>query len=296
MLFCIAKSVEKMYTTFIGGVSMRKWKSICSDDNVICKYAAIDNPASLNFDFHTHDICEIIFLKKGNISAVCEEKVYKMQKNSLVIFRANVPHKIRIDENEVYERYNILFNENVIANGIFHKLPEDLFVINCTDNDTICDLFKKLDYYYDNFEGDDLNFIATNIIEEIIFNIFLIPKENIQSSAATTHPLIREAMEYINEHYTEPITIDDICRKIGITKSHLHHLFMEHVNISPKRFINIKRISAAQGLIKMGERPSKIYLSCGFNDYGTFFRNYISYFGYAPSKKDEIAEEREIYS
>ena len=275
---------------------MRKWKSICSDNNVICKYAAVNNPASLNFDFHTHDICEIIFLKQGNISAVCEENVYKMQKNSLVIFRANIPHKIRIDGNEVYERYNILFNENIIANRIFHKLPEDLFVINCTDNNIICDLFKKLDYYFDNFKGDDLNYIATNIVEEIIFNIFLIPKENIQSSAATTHPLISEAMEYINEHYTEPITIDDICDKIGITKSHLHHLFMEHVNITPKKLINIKRLSMAQSLISAGEKPSKIYLSCGFSDYGTFFRNYISYFGYAPSEKDKIIEGRKIYS
>ena len=265
------------------------------DSDIVCTHVAIDNPMSQNFDFHTHDICELLFLKKGNVSAVSGAKVYKMQKDSLVIFRANMPHKIRVDDNTVYERYNILFNENIMANRIFYKLPKNLDIINCTDNNIICDLFKKLDYYFECFTGDDLKRIISNTIEEIVFNMYLLPNEDMQSSTATTHPIISAAMKYINKHYAEPIGIEDICRKVGVTKSHLHHLFMEYVNISPKKFINIKRLSKAQSLIRMGERPSKIYLSCGFNDYGTFFRNYVSYFGYAPSKKEEIAEERKIY-
>ena len=55
------------------------------DSDIVCTHVAIDNPMSQNFDFHTHDICELLFLKKGNVSAVSGAKVYKMQKDSIII-------------------------------------------------------------------------------------------------------------------------------------------------------------------------------------------------------------------
>ena len=58
----------------------------------------------------------------------------------------------------------------------------------------------------------------------------------------------------------------------------------------------MKRLSKAQKRINAGEKPTVIYTECGFSDYGTFFRNYTSYFGYTPSQKDEIATERKIES
>ena len=58
----------------------------------------------------------------------------------------------------------------------------------------------------------------------------------------------------------------------------------------------MKRLSKAQKLIIEGEKPTSIYVECGFTDYGTFFRNYTSYFGYTPSQKDEIVIERNIES
>ena len=71
---------------------------------------------------------------------------------------------------------------------------------------------------------------------------------------------------------------------------------MEYMKISPKKFINMKRLSKAQKLISEGQKPTAIYSECGFTDYGTFFRNYTNHFGYTPSQKDEIATERKIES
>ena len=60
--------------------------------------------------------------------------------------------------------------------------------------------------------------------------------------------------------------------------------------------IHMKRLAEAQKLISIGEKPSSVYTACGFNDYGTFYRNYTAYFGYAPSEKDKITETRKIES
>ena len=274
----------------VKSVSFYKDESITHDHSVMYK------PDDKNFNFHTHDICEIIFLKSGDVSAIIGEKSYKMQKNSLVIFRANVPHRIRIDGSKFYERHNILFDENELANGIFNKLPQELDLINCNGNRRITELFEKIDYYYSNFKGMDLKILVTNTIEEILYNLYVEPLEKFNVNQISVHPTISSAVDYINKHYTEPVTIDDICHEVCVTKSHLHHLFMENMKISPKKYINMKRLSKAQKLIAMGEKPTAIYVDCGFTDYGTFFRNYTSHFGYTPSQKDEIAIERKIES
>ena len=266
------------------------------DTTIAHNHLVITKPNDNNFEFHTHDICEIIYLKSGDISAIIGEKQYKVPPKSLVIFRANIPHRIRIDSPKLYERHNVLFNDKERANGIFRKIPKDVDLINCSQNKTIELLFEKLDFYYNNFEGEDLKVLVTNIVEEILFNLYLNPNEDAIDMMIEVHPAIKNAVEYINGHYTEEITIDEVSKRACITKSHLHHLFMEYMKISPKKFINMKRLSKAQKLISAGQKPTAIYSECGFTDYGTFFRNYTNHFGYTPSQKDEIATERKIES
>lgn len=266
------------------------------DNKIFYNHIVLHNPMDTDFELHTHDICELLFLKSGNVSGIAGEKTYKLNKDNLIIFRANVPHKIRFDDNTVYERYNILFDENLLANQIFNKIPKNLDLISYSGNGYVIDLFKKLDYYYENFKGNNLKRLVSNIVEELLFNLYLAPVDDFNSNLIATHPVVSSAIEYINAHYTEQITIDDISRYLCITKSHLHHLFMENLHISPKKYINVKRLSKAQKLIRMGEKPSVIYTSCGFYEYTTFFRNYTTYFGHTPSQENEFIPERKIES
>ena len=266
------------------------------DEKIFYNHMVRSKTLGVGFDIHTHDICEMIFLKGGNASAIIGNKTYKLHKHSLAIFRANVPHRIRIEDDTEYDRHDILFDENKLANQIFNRLPKDLDIISCSGNRYVIDLFEKLDFYYENFKGQDLRVLVTNVVEELLFNLYLAPLNEFNSNLIATHPIVSRAIEYINVHYEQEITIEDICKYLCITKSHLHHLFMDNLQISPKKYVNIKRLSKAQKLIRMGEKPSVIYTSCGFSDYGTFFRNYTTYFGYTPSQKNEIVIERRIES
>ncbi len=258
-------------------------------------HSSHDNPSDRYFSIHTHDICEIIYLNRGDISAIVGEKVYKMPEDSLVIFRTNIPHRIRIDGSGVpYERHNILFDENKLANAVFNRLPKDIDIIKCGKETRITELFHKIDYYYEKFGKEDLDVLIPNVVEEILYNIYMESSDESGIRRTSLHPIVSGAVEYINRHYTEPITIDDISRKMCVTKSHFQHLFMEQMNISPKKYVNIKRLSKAQKLIKEGQKPSEIYARCGFGEYSTFFRNYSNYFGYTPSQKEKIVKERQI--
>jgi len=70
--------------------------------DILYNHFVYNNPSDENFKFHTHDICELIFLKQGNIKAVIDGKEYKLYENSLVIFKPNVVHRIKIEDDTPY--------------------------------------------------------------------------------------------------------------------------------------------------------------------------------------------------
>ncbi len=266
------------------------------DKKILYNHILWKNPDNTTFDFHTHDICEIIFLKKGDVSGKIGGKTYKLKKNNLIIFRPMVVHGIFIDSNQDYERYNILFDEKIMANKVFERFPKDLDIINFEGNNYIIDIFKKLDYYYSNFEGNNLKRLISNLIEELIFNLALVPYNKLNAELISSNPLMNRAIEYIQNNYTTQITVEQICKELYVSKSHLHHLFIDNINMSPKKYINLQRLAKAQRLIRTGIKPYEAYLLCGFTDYATFYRNYKNHFGHIPSLELETEIVREIKS
>ena len=274
--------------------TLQKIISSYKNEKILYNHAVTTSPSETNLGFHMHDICELIFLKKGNVSGMIGDKIYKLKKNSLMIFRANIPHKIIFEDDTDYERYDILFDENILGNKVFDRISKKLCCIDCNGNSSIVALFNKMDFYHKNFSGDDLGLLLENAIEELLFNLYISPHDDFDNELISMHPTIKSAIKYINEHYCEQISVEDIAKTLCTNKSHLHHLFSEFLQISPKKYINIRRLAKAQKLIRMGEKPSAIFSSCGFSDYATFFRNYTTYFGYTPSQENEIIANRKI--
>ncbi len=235
---------------------------------------------------HTHDIYEILFLKKGDVSYTVEGKTYQLTKNSLVISKPLLIHSVSMNTVTTYERYNILFDEHLLESDILNHIPTNVDVIHFDGNTLIADIFKKMDYYCENFHGEQLKKILTHLTEEIIYNITLASKNFEDTHIYTVNPLINEAVAYINSNITMPLTVETICDELHITKSYLHRLFVKHLKISPKKYILSKKLIMAQVGLRSGSKPTDIYLSYGFSDYSTFFRAYKEFFGYAPS--DEV--------
>lgn len=275
---------------------MYKKISSYSDSDFLFNHTRIEKPNDETFQFHTFDVYEIIFLKSGNIKAVIDGKEYKLYENSLVIFRPNLVHRIKIEDDTPYERYDILFDEKIIGKEAYNKIDKDLNVINFNGDHYIIDIFKKFDYYSSSFEGDDLGKILKNLTEEVLYNLTLIKNEDYKSSYNVINSIINSAIEYIEKNYRSQISIENICKELFISKCHLHHLFMEILKTTPKKYINTKRLIEARKLIRSGRKPHEVFSLCGFTDYGTFYRNYKNHFGHIPSKENEYEIERKLKS
>lgn len=93
----------------------------------------------------------------------------------------------------------------------------------------------------------------------------------------------KKALEYIEYHYTEKLTVQDIADYIGISRSQLYRVFMELYQKSPMDIILEYRIRMACQLLKTSKLSiGSVGYSVGFEDNLYFSRAFKKVMGISP--------------
>ena len=76
---------------------------------------------------------------------------------------------------------------------------------------------------------------------------------------------LRQAIEYIQTHLDENLSLNDIANELGISQYYFCHLFKRSTGMSPHQFLIRQRVERAKRLLKQPERTvTSIALDCGF--------------------------------
>lgn len=247
-----------------------------ADENIFLNHSGRENNAKGGYPEHSHGIFELLLMVKGKATYTCKGVTHRLRPYDLVITRPFDMHELKTEPGYTYERYDILTPETV------EGIPASVDVINIGGNEELIHLFEKLDKYASILSGEERKYILHGLIREIMVNLRLMINEETEEPA---NGIVSSALAYIDANLYTLTGIDELCRELYITKSHLHHLFLEHMNTSPKRYITAKRLVAASREISSGAKPTAIYEKYGFTDYSAFYRAYRALFGKSPSYK-----------
>ena len=264
---------------------------LTKNDNVLLMHSYTDEVDPRSFQPHYHERCEFILFLSGDVSYIVEGKSYKLKKWDVVVSKPRQIHTILPEKGTKYDRYVAIINHHVLPKEIWDKIKNGPDVYSFAEDDRVVELFRKLDYYNGKFGDDIFASLAQAAITEVAYNLSLYDEE---SSLASVNPIILRALEYIKENLVTIESVEEICRVLYITKSHLHHLFTLHLQVTPAKYIMTKRLILAQRKIRGGTKPTQVFGECGFTDYATFFRNYRTHFGYPPSLEGKIQLSHEI--
>ena len=268
----------------------KKIQNLYADEQILFNHFYEEYPEPTTYVPHSHDVCELLLLKKGDAHYTTRGRKYKLREDDLIFARPSEIHDIVPQKSSPYERYNILFDEKTLPFDIWKKIPADTDVINFHNVRSVLELFERMDYYRSRLEGAALKVALTASVQEIYVNIVLeMETAKNENKYIQTNDVVCRAIAYIDENLTTLTDIEEVASALFITKSHLHHLFMRHLRISPKKYIVQKRLTLAQREIALGARPTEICRMCGFTDYSAFYRAYRSHFGKSPSNKSDNA-------
>lgn len=96
--------------------------------------------------------------------------------------------------------------------------------------------------------------------------------------------VINRIVDYINEHYSEEITLEKLCEAAGgLSEQYLCRLFKQNIGMRPIEYILKKRIGIARSYLEKTDLPiNDIAQLTGFNNTSYFYRNFKKFTGTSP--------------
>ncbi len=234
-------------------------------------------------EFHCHDNWEIYIYLDGDVTYYVEDKVYDMVLGDIIVIPPGKMHQsvVNYSDGKKYER--IVLN---LAPGYIDKLTEMDEELNRQ--------YKKYRHEYNfllNYSGNEFIFIKNLALEILqnnqdcykltMLNSFIYSLGNKFDKSAKLpvsyeDNLISSVIQYINSHYTEQLSLDNICDEFFVSKFYLNRRFKEYTKLTIYDYILSKRIALARRLIRSGMTANETAEKCGFGDYSTFYRAFIS--------------------
>ena len=260
---------------------------ICGSKNDVMYYshAYYDEEHLFSAESHAHGMYEVIYVISGDITYTVEGRSYEIESGDIIVTPPGTIHTISAKNRTFYERHCALLDKSIIPKDIWNKITKGRDVFKCAENDRIRSLYSKMDEYCKIFDDTAIKaHIVQNLLEEVFFNLSIVPESE---EYASVNPLIEKALAYIAKNLTSIKNIEEISNAVYVTKSHLHHIFVRELKMTPGKYLTSKRLLLAKKKIMRGAKPTKVFGECGFEDYATFFRNYKNYFGYPPSRINE---------
>ena len=99
---------------------------------------------------------------------------------------------------------------------------------------------------------------------------------------------IEQACAFMEEHAAERISLDQICRQAGLSKSTLLRAFTKSKGVAPYCYLESLRIGRAKKLLEQGMSPMEAALQTGFSDQSHFTNYFARFIGVTPGAYRDI--------
>lgn len=95
---------------------------------------------------------------------------------------------------------------------------------------------------------------------------------------------IRQARMVLDQHYSTPLTIDDLSRAVALSPYYLIRVFKRVYKQTPHQYLIQRRIAKAKELLRTTDLPvTEICLAVGFESLGSFSALFRKMAGISPS-------------
>lgn len=250
----------------------------------------IQAPSNDYFRLHNHNEYEIYIFLEGDSHYVVEERNYSLSPGDMIIVRKHEMHRVFHNSEKLYRNFVLIVDpeffkakgceeyENAFLNQTY-KLGNK---INADDvrSSGLYDAIMRLKKYSDDFTNAYTP-IADSIMVEILY---LINKINVFEDGVASNKCIKNVINYINNNFTDEITLDMLCSNFFVSKYHLCRIFKKATGLTIQNYITQKRLMFAYEFQKSGHSLIESAFAAGFKDYAAFYRAYTKRFGVSPKK------------
>lgn len=230
------------------------------------------------YEKHMHPFFEILYFVSGDVSYNVEGEKRKLKSGDCVLIRSGKFHFAEVNKFVLYERYVLKFPEQLIPDNVKPKLYNQPPFYKLTQDQI--SLFKGLDNYYTMMNDENMYVLCVAKIWELFAMLDSVK----QSNSSDDISVVSKITTYIEMHMEDNLTLTKMSEELNYSESYISNCFKKEMHIPIMKYIRSKKIIYAHQLIQNGAKPQEVSERLNFNDYSTFYRQYIKVIGISPSE------------
>lgn len=260
------------------------------------------------YDSHWHRAMEIICPVENFYDVETDNESYRVNPGEILLIPPGEIHKLNAPE--FGKRFIYLMNISLISKlkgfaGIQSILSHPLLITKETYPKIYDDVYQLLlqirNEYFNSAEYAELT------IQALLLNMFVKIGDN-HNNAEELFPNVRlykqkeyvqkfnMALEYIDKHYMEDVTLEEVADQIGFSKYHFSRLFKQYTDYTFCDYLTYRRIKVAEEYLASPDYSiTEVAMQSGFSSISTFNRLFKQQKGCTPSEfrsKNSTAKRR----
>ena len=256
----------------------------------------IYEPPNVMVQDHWHGHIEINIPFDDNVEYMFNGESILVHKQHIVIFWATVPHrlinkhhcsKMAVLDIPVSTFLSWHLSQNMVTQlthgmVIQSKNTElvSAFEICRWENELKLQDKKRHQIVFDEIQlmVKRLNLDGWRILNDTSYST----NERLKSSRHTQH-YVNQMLDFIAQHYNEPLTVSDVAGAVGLNTNYAMGLFQDVMKLTIKQYIISMKINHAKTLLADTDKTMlDISLTVGFNSLSRFYDNFQKQTGISP--------------
>lgn len=256
----------------------------------------IDLNQGTNFENHTHDFIEIVYITKGSAMQHIGESEYPVKKGTILFINCGQTHSFTSPK--LFSYYNLMLSPEFISNQLvnsgnlkemlslsmfeeFQSLQQNHHPLAELPGDMIPEVDLLFAALLREYRGTDpgRTVLIRSYLTAVLTHIFRCvckPDETVIT------PLL---LEYIEQHCSEKLTLNSLAKKCFYNPSYLSRMFHELQGQTLTDYIRTVRIKKAMVMLETtGLSIEEIRISCGIGDKTFFYRKFREETGFSPAE------------
>lgn len=257
--------------------------------------------------WHWHPEIEIIIINHGDAYFLTDEQKILLHAGEGILINQNVMHAIQpVDENANSSFYSVVFHPSFLF-GYGNTVMSSKYLVPIISSPTFRTMkLNEQDSHLEQIMDLANNVIAANltkkygyelIIKSYLCRLWLILLDRVipqnitktkENTISTDETRVKDAILYIELHFHEQITLEQLAASIHISKSECCRCFKRTLQVTPIEYLMKYRIFRATQMLQHGDPEahsmSSLAFSVGFNNASYFNKVFRQFLGCTPSE------------
>lgn len=243
---------------------------------------------------NVHTEVEIQFIKLGSGAYAIGRRIWPFRRHTLFVIQPDVPHRFQPNPQGMIEKAFVAFQPALLKEHWLHALiptlpvslqlmEQDATAIEACYRAIRSELAAKPPHWKELVTGE-------------LAKLMILLQRAAQRQSPEPVPDVRvmKAMEYLDMHFKEAISVPALARIVAMSPSHLAHRFKQHARMGIRQYLLQQRITEAKLILEQTPdiKLTALAAQLGFCHFALFNRAFHHLTGMSPSDWRRLSHQQ----